>query len=264
MDNILQTKVPHGDAMIAALQLRNQSDLGMLQQELTPERRVDALIELAEQIERDEGDSRLSYDSLSEAEKTAENADYKRGLLDARTALAAWHFKRAEFAPAITFAKSAHMLALEYGDPLQQYQALNTLAKIYGMIGDYAEALELLTQFFRLGGDGMRAYAPIVRANIGAIYIRMEQWDRALDESVAALETTNVMPEAERQRHTLNVYDNITYIHLKRGDPQAAKRSAEAGIAYCKSVGVPVQNALLLMLGKAYQQLGDYAIEHMN
>lgn len=246
--------------MIATQQARNRSYLeALLQQELPEDQHVDALIELADHLERDGNEGQSAYEMLIKASQIAETIDYSKGLLDTRQALASWHFRRAEYPIAIGFARIAYEMSLGLEDSIQQYRALNTLAKIHGMIGNYAEALELFTRFFRLSeADGLRAYVPVVRANIGAIYIRMEEWDRALEESLAALEGTEVMAAAEGQRHILNVYDNLTFIHLNRNDPGAAKRSAEAGIAYCKSVDAPIHNTLLLMLGKAHQQLGDY------
>ncbi len=225
----------------------------------TPEQQVDALCERIALLESTSEDTNALLPLLHEAQALASEARYQRGLKEVAFLWARWYFLRANYPQAVAHARALHTIALELDDPAYQFRAMNIFGNVQTMIGNYTDALEIFTQFFRLRDiPELRVLRCSVYINIGVIYLQLEQFNQALDNSLRALDYFDDVLPAHRHHVYLNLCDNLAFIYLKlqRGDD--ARQICERAIDYCEAENIPVPNSLLIMLGKAFQALKDY------
>jgi len=214
-----------------------------------------AAIAEAASLTHDDQTAALLYEALALADELGD-------LLLLQTIhhnLAKQAYYRGEIVSAIRHGQEAADRALALGDAVAHFNAQTILGNTHAHIGDFDTALSLFNRFFRLPNfHQLHQLFTAIYSNIGAVYIRLEQWEKALEQTLLSLEYLDEVSPADRNRYALNAYDNLSFIYFNMGDGDGARRTAEQGIAYFKARGVPVGNSLMMMLGRAYQLLDEY------
>lgn len=180
-------------------------------------------------------------------------------LMQTRYYLSRWHFFRGNTTETIAHASAAKSLARQLNDVVMEFRADMMIAGVYTQVGANTEALDLLMWFFKLDDNlNVKALRGTVHANISVVYIRLRQWENALHETLQALHYLPLLPPLERNKHIVNSYENLLYIYVNMSDPQRALEAAQATLEYFDSINAELTSAVLLMMGKAHQLLGDY------
>jgi CHAT domain-containing protein/tetratricopeptide (TPR) repeat protein len=143
------------------------------------------------------------------------------------------------------------------GDFLAAAGALNNLAWVHSVLGEFEDALNyyqnyrFLAEF--LDNDERAAQATL---NIGQTYFEMSEHQKALDHSFQALEFF-AGPKGNPYWHSLAL-DNLGKVHLQIGDYQRALDFFERALALRTREDNPKGRAdTLQRLGEAYAALGE-------
>jgi signal transduction histidine kinase len=183
---------------------------------------------------------------------------YRQGMADALVIFAQDHYFKAKYDQAIAKASEALALLEHEPHPLPTTLArcYNTLAGSYRILGNLSESLDYYFKQLEVVeqvGD-KESYASAL-VGVGAIYYDTKDYANALAYFERSLEAFRELDDAYWMAIALN---NMAFMRLKMGDPQAGLAPGHEGLQIARAGGHDrVVATLSMTLGEIYDNLDD-------
>lgn len=152
---------------------------------------------------------------------------------------------------AADYAQKARAIAVEKGLKLWEAKADNSLANIFLNIGDYKNASAHFfkaLRFYEEASDTIRMVG--TNNNLGAVYDRLHEFDKALEFYLKAQNLINRLKPAQRVKILPTLYNNIANVYQTKNDIKSAQQYYE------KALELAIENNHKILQGIAYNNLG--------
>jgi tetratricopeptide (TPR) repeat protein len=189
---------------------------------------------------------KVALDSLQSLLNRAETDSGKiKSLIDLSN-----HFYTFNYAKALEYVREAKNIAAEAGLRKWEARADNIAGNIFISIGDYKEASRYYfnaVRFYENCFDTLNSIR--LYTNLGALYDRLEEYDKALTYYFKVLDQYGLLESAKRKDYPLtSLYNNIANIYQTKGDTSAALQYYRKSLAIARetnnktAIGIVLNN----------------------